>query len=124
MSTNSPHLLETEIKAFVAGVLPDAARQQIARHLTECAICRRVILGIVMDSEGKFLMARGQSRVSPGCPEPDEWTRLAAGIVSEDRARALLEHVADCDFCGVLLKEAQEIVCEDLTSEELEQISK
>lgn len=124
MSTNSPHLLESEIKAFVAGDLPDAARQQITRHLTECAICRRVILGIVMDNEGKFLKARGQSRVSPGCPESHEWTRLAAGIVSEDRARALLGHAAGCDFCGVLLKEAQEIVCEDLTSEELEQISK
>lgn len=52
------------------------------------------------------------------CPEPDVWTRLAAGLLSPADAEPLAQHASTCNDCGPLLHQASLDFATDTTSEE------
>jgi len=57
---------------------------------------------------------------APGklCPEDDEWMNVAAGLGNEGVSQQMLEHAANCDHCGPLLKEATAVLSDESSAEE------
>jgi hypothetical protein len=106
----------------VAGVAGDVSGDRF--HVDNCPECK-VKVENLMAAEMKFrdLMAkvrvglRGTARAS-GCPNEEEWARVAASLISDAQAKPLIEHAAQCGYCGPLLREATEDLCLESTAEE------
>jgi CHAT domain-containing protein len=124
MFTENSHLEEVELAAVADGIPDIPERAKVFNHLANCSPCRRRLLKTVIDKGGEFLKARPPMGSIDGCPDPQEWLRLAAGLVRSDSSRILLQHAVACDACGELLKEAQATCSEDLSSEEIEAVSR
>ena len=67
-------------------------------------------------------MRNSESR-GPGCPDPLVWYEIASGQLSPDSTGPFLQHVADCDFCGPLLKAAVADLMDETSPAEKKQIS-
>ena len=101
------------------GLIPRGATEHARRHLASCEACRKLV-----QMHGKLVETlRHARRESSGartanCVSEHEIAELAAGILSEERADVVLEHVTSCDHCGPLLREATEVFADDVTPEE------
>jgi CHAT domain-containing protein/tetratricopeptide (TPR) repeat protein len=69
------------------------------------------------------LKAPGQDRGGPNCPSETEWWRVAAGLLRKSQAAELLEHSTRCDACGLLLRQATQDFADEVTEQEITQIS-
>ena len=67
--------------------------------------------------QGEISRTRVASNMPPGpdCPAETDWINLAAGLLSESRAKDLMRHAAQCDHCGPLLKTAAETFADEAT---------
>ena len=51
------------------------------------------------------------------CPPSDVWLGIAAGFANQNSEK-YLDHAAECDHCGPLLRQAKDDFADDLTPEE------
>jgi CHAT domain-containing protein len=105
---------EFELVLFTAAVsTPTTAdRAQVReaqQHLDGCEHCQSVARHYANVDSALARLRAGQGSVrKPDCPEETVWMELAAGLTEERAASGLLEHAAQCDYCGKLLREAAE----------------
>lgn len=89
------------------------------KHLSECADCRlRLEQAIALNHKLVSLRATASQSRSHSCPPESEWVNLAAGLKKESDSRHMLEHAANCDYCGPLLSEATALLSEESPAEE------
>jgi len=69
------------------------------------------------------LKAPGEERGGLNCPEESAWWYVATGQLAESRAAELLEHSTRCDACALLLRQATEDFTDEVTEQEIKQIS-
>lgn len=69
-----------------------------------------------------LLKTNAPGTTGPQCPPEQVWLELAAGIVTQD-AESRLSHAANCDQCGLLLRQAVADLAAELTPQEEAQIS-
>jgi len=69
------------------------------------------------------LKAPGEERGGLNCPEQSAWWNVATGQLAESRAAELLEHSTRCDACALLLRQATEDFTDEVTEQEITQIS-
>src|SRR5262245_52740175 len=122
--TENSHLEEVELAAVAEGNFEIPGRTNVFNHVANCSPCRRRLLKTIINKGGELLKARPPMESTGECPAPQEWLRLAAGLVQSDPARSLMQHAIACDSCGALLKEAQATCSDDLSSQEIEAISR
>lgn len=65
-----------------------------------------------------------QPRRTPDCPDEEQLRLLLAGQVEPEEAETLLNHSADCDWCGTVLREAAQDLSGPPTMEEEELAAK
>src|SRR5438105_3024910 len=124
MGTKDWHLGSTEAQAIVAGELEGTEAHEIIGHLGSCGQCRRAVIVAALSTGGELLKVRRPPFNPSGtCPEREDLLGVAAGVIDETRAKDLLQHAATCDSCGQFLKEYQETFSDEITPEEMEQIS-
>ncbi len=88
------------------------------RHLEECAHCQsRMRAHEIVMEQIALLKPNAPGTKGPQCPPGDVWLDLAAGIAHQDSER-YLNHAAECDHCGPLLRQAKDDFADDLTPEE------
>ena len=109
-----------------AGTLEPAAQ----RHLEGCAACQARAEKYRKVEEALGAMRIGVSPDArkalpgPNCASEEDWLRIAAELMDDERAAQLLSHVAACSRCGALLKKAMEDLSEHTTAEEEEILSR
>jgi CHAT domain-containing protein/tetratricopeptide (TPR) repeat protein len=146
------HLTPQELQSLLFGatdsettIADSAAAQEAQQHLSGCAVCQSV----AKKYTNADLLLRGLrfSNKEPGnadvgdglsgdqgrpegpkrgrdCPADETWPSLAAGLMSEEEAARYVTHAAQCDWCGLLLKESMEDLAQPMTAEEQEALEK
>jgi len=95
------------------GLLEDARR-----HLEGCTTCQERIRKQEQVIESLALLkTTGPGAKGLACPPDDVWLEIAAGIVHQD-SEDRVNHAAECDHCGPLLRKAEEDFFDELTPEE------
>lgn len=88
-------------------------------HVETCPGCR---LKVEMHKSAQSDFSRVGVSVNvssgPNCLGEREWCDLAAGLLPETRSRGLLQHAAQCEHCGPLLRKAADIFSTDVTAQE------
>jgi CHAT domain-containing protein len=118
------HLDGEEIDAFISQTggaeISETLLNNIRGHVATCEFCRQLVqLHKDMQSEMHRLEIIGPEPRGPDCPaDESEWLRLVAGLVPEERSGQLMSHATQCDHCGPLLREASNLLDEDLTQSE------
>jgi CHAT domain-containing protein len=90
-----------------------------SRHLSQCLECRRRLEDRIAANrrltqlKTSVFEARGDS-----CPTDEQWMRVAAGIENNEVSKQMLDHAADCDHCGSLLRQSLADFSNDMTSDE------
>jgi cytochrome c-type biogenesis protein CcmH/NrfG len=77
-------------------------------HVASCPGCKTAVEGMVaaeMKIQDAIRNIRQGSRPVEGCPSDDELLDVAAGLLSDERARPITQHAAACAHCGPLLRE-------------------
>jgi CHAT domain-containing protein len=96
-----------------------AQAQEAQRHLERCEYCRSVAKQYSnVDSVLGRLRAGPNPVRKEDCPEESLWLEVATGLSDEGQSAKLLEHAAQCDYCGSRLREA----AEDLTAQPSEEV--
>jgi tetratricopeptide (TPR) repeat protein len=112
-SGETPHLTEADF-GLVLDAGDTSATTPLKQHLNGCSECRNRMARYQSVGESfRSLRANRGARTGAGCPEPEVWFRIAAGIEPDTARDASLDHAAGCDTCGALLK----IAVEDLNSD-------
>jgi CHAT domain-containing protein/tetratricopeptide (TPR) repeat protein len=90
----------------------------IRDHLSVCESCQSRVDSLKAVAE-QLALLKPASHGAPGpaCPPDKVWTEIAAGVASQD-SEAYLIHVAQCDRCAPLLREAAADFEEELTPAE------
>ena len=96
---------------------PAAQTEEARLHVGRCTFCQ----GLVKMYEE--LKAPGEERGGLNCPEESAWWYVATGQLAESRAAELLEHSTRCDACALLLRQATEDFTDEVTEQEITQIS-
>ncbi len=103
------------------GPLTDA---EIERHLEDCPECRTRLLQHQRLHFAPLVDPSVKSEPSPGCPSNETLQNLAAGLpVAPADPAQLVQHAAECDHCGPLLKQYTEIFSDDLSPEDVALLS-
>ena len=88
------------------------------RHLNDCATCRlRMRVQEHATESLALLKPTNPGEKGPICPPVEVWLDIAAKIVHED-SQNHVNHAAECDHCGPLLRQAKEDFADELTPEE------
>ena len=92
-----------------------------AEHVSSCEQCRReweMLRGAARDLRPLPPIANHEP--GPGCPSEEDLRRVAAGLPArgDTGADALLEHAAQCDHCGAILREGVTSFSNAVTAEE------
>jgi hypothetical protein len=88
------------------------------KHLKNCVTCQMRMSEHEDAAENLDLLkptTRGAK--GPNCPPDYVWLDIAAGILDQS-AEKDLSHAAQCDHCGLLLRQAKEDFADELTLEE------
>jgi CHAT domain-containing protein/tetratricopeptide (TPR) repeat protein len=94
------------------------ALAEFQRHAEACPECgRRVQLHRAIQSKMARLGTAWQP-TGPDCAGDAEWLDVAAGLIPEEKAKALMNHSAKCGHCGPLLKNAVEALAREATPDE------
>jgi CHAT domain-containing protein len=98
--------------------------EQARRHLEGCKQCQG-LLSMHKGSNGilRKLRAEISGEPSEGCPPLGSLYAFAGGLLKGEEASQLFEHVAGCDHCAPLLRQATEVLSEEVTAEERETIA-
>ena len=99
--------------------LPQTLPQEMQHHLRECEACRKLME--MYEASGRDLESMrlvGPLAPSPECPNELLLRQLAAGLLDEDRADKILEHLPHCSRCAPLYREFSEEMSSDLSVEE------
>jgi CHAT domain-containing protein/tetratricopeptide (TPR) repeat protein len=96
---------------------PAAQTEEARLHLGGCEFCQ----GLVKMYEE--LKAPGEERGGANCAAESDWWYVATGLLPESRAAELLEHSTGCDACALLLRQATEDFTDEVTEQEITQIS-
>jgi CHAT domain-containing protein/tetratricopeptide (TPR) repeat protein len=99
--------------------LADEYLEEAQRHVASCKDCNEK-LQMHRDVQNAIARLSPIGRVEHGnrCPEDVDWMRVAAGLVPKARAREVLSHAAQCDYCGPLLRKAAETLSDETTGTE------
>lgn len=116
MRPADPHLTPQELElVLLSGAGPNlttaerAQAQEAQGHLERCEYCRSVAKQYAnIDSALGRLRAGANPVRKKDCPEESVWLEVAAGLADKGQSAKLLEHAAQCDYCGKLLREAAE----------------
>lgn len=104
--------------------------QKIEAHLDECPACRARVLTSARSHLALLTDAPVNTETSvnvdpsvraaprPDCPSEDDLRDLAAGLSPADQAGHLLQHAAQCDHCGPILRRYTEDFADDLSTED------
>ena len=114
------HLSLQEIEWLAEGsphTGPVAQTEEATLHLGRCGFCQ----GLMKMYEE--LKAPGEERGGLNCPEESAWWNVATGQLAESRAAELLEHSTRCGACALLLRQATEDFTDEVTEQEITQIS-
>ncbi len=68
----------------------------------------------------QFLRTARRAGKGPDCPDEERLRLLAVGLAEQSESHALLAHVAACNCCGPLLRDAVQDLAEAPTDEEIE----
>lgn len=122
------HLDDAELDALAlqspdhgpdAGWLTKSVLAEVQRHITSCRDCA---LKVQMHKSAQREIARlsGSVDAAPGpeCGAEVEWFKVAAGLLPQTKTRELMKHAAQCGHCGPLLKNAAEMLSDELTPRE------
>jgi CHAT domain-containing protein/tetratricopeptide (TPR) repeat protein len=111
-------LIETESAeqgSYAQSVLLEKARL----HLTVCDACQKLVS---MHKEGDQLLRQLRGEFSTGatehCPPDTVFYQLAGRMMDFEEAERILNHTAQCDHCGPLLKAAIEDLSQEFSTEE------
>lgn len=96
---------------------PAAQTEEARLHLGTCEFCQ----GLVKMYEE--LKAPGEEHGGPNCAAESAWWYVATGLLPESRAAELLEHSTRCDACALLLRQATEDLTDEVTEQEITQMS-
>jgi CHAT domain-containing protein/tetratricopeptide (TPR) repeat protein len=115
---------ESGINAGPSQQSDDAAQKKALRHLEICDVCR----GVAQLNEAATrildqLKTSGPATPRADCPSAGEWALVVAGQVESEKAREYLQHAADCDHCGPLMRQATVDFDDEFTRHEEEIIS-
>jgi CHAT domain-containing protein/tetratricopeptide (TPR) repeat protein len=110
------HLSDEEIGLLI-GTLPGAGETQAGvafldearRHLGACEACQRLV-SMHQECDRILRHLRYEAQAEPGnnCPPERSLYELAAGLMSDDKAAAILSHVTGCAHCCVVLRRVSE----------------
>lgn len=122
------HLGDAELDALVlspdsgrsSGQLSDSVLSEAQRHVEACEDCKRRVQ-MHKHAQGEL------DRLGPLRPVPEDakcsqadldWMQVAAGLLSAVRTKELMNHAAQCDRCGPLLRKAAETIADETTPAE------
>lgn len=111
---------ELEGRLIVGDPVP---RAEVA-HVSECSQCKRQ--WALLSAAAQDLRPRGgtgNDAPGPACPEAETIRALAGGVLAGPEADALLEHAADCDHCGAVLRMASEDFSAELAPAEQQELA-
>jgi tetratricopeptide (TPR) repeat protein len=98
---------------------PDSSLDQaIERHLEACDACRTRLLAF---HRSRFSLTSAQTSptpdfpATPNCPSEDSLRNLAVGLVPDADSATLMQHVAQCDHCGPVLRAYTEDFSDELS---------
>lgn len=122
------HLDDAELDALVSspnrakgpGPISESILSDALRHAESCEDCNRKVQ-MHKHAQGKLfgLNSSDPVRLGQEClQEEADWLQVAAGLLPEADARALMNHAAQCDRCGPLLKAAAETLSDEVTPRE------
>lgn len=97
--------------------LSDAERFELEEHLRGCIECQQLL------EQEQFLLRmskRAPLRGTPdaGCPSPEQWMDIVAGLDSPARTQEKLDHATHCASCCAQLKQLAEQFADETTEEE------
>ena len=122
MNQQSGHLSDAQVEQYgntVPPAEPGHDDREIEAHLADCGICRErvlsaqrirfTLLAVPEMSSGPNARRPGSANPAgmasgPNCPDEDDLRNLAAGLLPPDQASRLVQHAAQCDNCGPLLR--------------------
>lgn len=121
------HLTQDELDSLVSSSafpgwespVPEIDREGLSSHVANCETCRLRVEGAA--SIQKRLIALKSEESVPRkaeCPPDDEWLSLVAGSLAVDRTKTDMQHAANCDHCGPLLRTAVEDFASDVAAGE------
>jgi hypothetical protein len=114
------HLSAAEIEALLSSLSSDLEDPAEAlQHLATCDVCQAA-MDMHREEQNRLARLRTGARaaIGPECPPDIEWLRMAAGLVEEVDASALVRHAAACDHCGLMLRTTVADFADELTLDE------
>jgi len=121
------HLTQDELEALVSSgaaqkweslPLGDDSRE-VFSHMAHCEECR-LLAASYAAVEARLVSLRSGGVVlrRADCPAEEEWRSMAGGLLSAEQTEKYMQHAANCDHCGPLLRRATEDFASELTSDE------
>jgi CHAT domain-containing protein len=98
--------------------------EQARRHLEGCERCQG-LLSMHKGSDGilRKLRVEVSGERGEGCPPLASLYAFTGGLLKGEEASQLFEHVVGCDQCAPLLRQATEVLSDEVTPEESEMIA-
>jgi CHAT domain-containing protein/cytochrome c-type biogenesis protein CcmH/NrfG len=122
------HLSQSEIDWLIEaqpGTDETPAEMRNARnHFTQCAECQKRVR--MQEEVGDRLRGlKNTDRVSrtAACPSGGFIRDFAAGIGNPESFESVIEHITQCDYCSMVLRDAAEAFSEDSTDAELQAVA-
>lgn len=122
------HLDDAELDALVSspdrvtgsGPISEPILSEAQCHVESCKDCnRKVQMHKHAQGELHGLESSRPVQPGPGCPKEEaDWLHMATGLLPKAKARELMNHAAQCDHCGPLLRKAADIVADEATPAE------
>jgi CHAT domain-containing protein/tetratricopeptide (TPR) repeat protein len=121
------HLDDAELDALQSspdrgmgsGGSSEPSLSEAQRHVATCEYChRKVQMHRHAQNELFKLRPSGQARRGSDCLEEDRWLSIAGGLLSEAESKERMNHAAQCDHCGPLLKKAVRLLADEATPTE------
>lgn len=121
------HLTQDELEALVSisslkteeFVFSADDSEDLASHIAQCEKCRALAESYTAAEARLVSLRSGHSLArKDDCPADEEWLSVAAGLLPAERIDRDMNHAANCDHCGSLLREAVEDLTDELNPEE------
>jgi CHAT domain-containing protein/tetratricopeptide (TPR) repeat protein len=116
MIERSGHLDDGEIRGC-ASAGPGSCPEATEAHLSGCEFCMERFLRWQRAQLQQLETDVMRTQPYPDCPSEELLREVAAEIAPPDIANRTLQHSAQCDYCGPLLKHYIEIFSEELSPE-------
>src|SRR5262249_13206915 len=95
-----------------------------AAHAAQCDYCGSLLARYAsVTSDLASAKAEGSAQATTQCPPEEVLLQLAAGAMPSGEAERFMNHAANCDHCGPVLRQATEDFSDDANPEEPAQIA-